>query len=208
MARVVEGKVQEVSSRPWKDQRRNTTVTLHSFKLEGGDQWFRTGTTPIPAGVGQSVKFEVEGVNVDMKTFSVVQNTVETAPAPSAGPSTTNTRTASTSARAGAGTRDEYWANKEARDLEKEARYQAVNEPRMALSVAVEAASRIVGEAIKADALGFGTAAKGKRLGILTSFVKETALELADFITNAPNELEEYRKTKPQSSPTPKEEGE
>lgn len=190
-SRTVQGQVAEVSSRPWEDQRRGTTITLHSFKLEGNNQWFRTGTDAIPAGRGQSVKFVADGVNVDMKTFEVVESSVQSAP--NVGATTTPTRTTSTSPRAGAGTKDSYWEAKEARDIAKEERYQAVAEPRMALSVAVQAAADVVVAAINKDALSFGSAAKAKKLGLLTDYVKEVALDLAVFIQDAPNQIAQYK---------------
>src|SRR5690606_16831044 len=84
-------------------------------------------------------------------------------------------------------------ANKEARDLEKEKRFQEVNEPRMALSVATEAAAAVVVAALQNDALSFGNTAKSKRQGQLTNFVKEIAIEVALFINDAPNVLKEAK---------------
>jgi hypothetical protein len=96
-------------------------------------------------------------------------------------------------ARTSAGNSDGYWAEKEARDIAKDARYQAVSEPRMALSVAVEAAATVVSAAIAKDAISFGSAAKAKKLGLLSAYVKEVALDLASFIHDAPNQLKGYK---------------
>lgn len=194
--RTVTGQISVVNSKPFEDKRTGNPITLHSFQLEGYNQWFRTGQKAIPAGVGQSVKFVADGANVDVTTFSVEQATV--AKAPSVAANTTipaSMSSARSTGASGGNSKDNYWADKEARDLVKEARYQEVSEPRMALSVAVSAAGNLVAAAITKDALTFGTAAKSKRVGILTEYTKELALDLALFIQDAPILLPEYRKS-------------
>lgn len=197
-SRTVQGKIARVSSKPFNDQRTGEPITLHSFQLEGSNEWFRTGTNPIPAGVGQDIKFVANGANVEKGTIQVVASQVATAP--TAAPSTPapsaevrSSRSTASTASGKAGSKDDYWAAKEARDLEKEARHQAVSEPRMALSVATEAAALLVSTAIQKDALSFGNAAKAKKLGLLAAYTKEVALDLAAFINDAPKHLAEFR---------------
>jgi hypothetical protein len=162
--------------------------------------------------VGQDVRFIADDVKVDMGTFEVAQSAVAAAPSvaqavtaqtsapPTPHASTAETRKASVERTAHtAGSRDEYWANKEARDVAKDARFQAVNEPRMALSIATEAAAALVSSAIAKDALSFGNASKAKKLGLLASYTKELALDLASFINDAPNQLANYKSAGSQS---------
>ena len=189
-ARTVTGIVSATPpGKDWTD-RGGKNIKLYSFQLEGSNQWFRTGTTPIGAGVGQNVKFVADGANVDMESFSTVAATVAQAPTV---PPTAAVTAIPTSNRQTSGTKDGYWDAKEARDIAKEERYQRIAEPRMALSVAVQAAAPIVAQAIASDALSFGNATKAKKVGILVAYTKEVALELAAFIQNAPQELETYK---------------
>lgn len=210
---IVKGKVARVSAKPGFKNRAGEDVTLHSFQLEGKNTWYRTGESPIPAGVGQSVQFVADDVKVDVTTFEVVQGAVVTAPsaaqvatAQTSAPATTrapaatsgsNSTAQSTGAKGYTGNkyddRDLYWARKEAKDDAKDARFQAINEPRMALSVATEAAAAIVCTAIEKDALSFGNAAKAKKLGLMVDYTKEVALALAAFIADAPNQLQSYK---------------
>lgn len=216
--RTVKGIVSKVDAKDFPNRNGPGVVTLHSFQLEGANQWFRAGERPLDVARGQYVEFVADGQKVDRSSLRVVQSVV--APAPSVKPgATAQTYAQQQTSVPTAGATDStvmstpvakqvvandytghkyddkelYWANKEARDLVKEARYQSVSEPRMALSVAVEAASRIIPVALTSEALGFGTAAKSKRLGLLNQYVKETALDLAVFIQNAPEELAKYR---------------
>lgn len=205
---IVKGRIARVSSKPFKDNRTGEDITLYSFQLEGKNQWYRTGQRPIPAGNGQDVQFVADEAKVDMGTFQVTgAPQVQSAPPVAAhaaaaplqpSPTTSSGQTApSTAAKGYTGNKYDdkelYWANKEARDVEKESRYQTVAEPRMALSIATEAAATIVAAAIAKDAISFGNAAKAKKLGLLSAYVKEVALELASFIHDAPNQLANFK---------------
>ena len=195
---IVKGKIARVSAKPGFKNRAGEDVTLHSFQLEGKNTWYRTGESPIPAGVGQSVQFVADDVKVDVTTFEVVSGQVVQAPRPaSAAASQAMAPTSQTSSTPPATTTGldnrGYWDRKDSRDIEKDARYQAVSEPRMALSVATEVAGGLISTALTKDAISFGNAAKAKKLGLLASYTKELALELAVFIQDAPAQLEAFR---------------
>jgi hypothetical protein len=198
MAQTVQGKIARVSSKPFNDQRTGEPITLYSFQLEGANTWYRTGQAPIPAGQGEFIKFVANGANVEKGTLQTTAPVVQQAPALTSTPAhaVASSPTPATTGRTSAGTagnKDGYWEAKEKRDLEKDARFQAVNEPRMALSVATEAAALLVSTAITKDAISFGNATKAKKLGMLAAYTKEVALDLASFISNAPAHLAEFK---------------
>lgn len=132
---MAQGVVQKISSKPWEGQ--NGQVTLYSFQLGGDRAWYRTGTkNPSTYGIieGKSVKFEVDYKgNVAAGTVQVLADgAVQRAPAV-----TSNTTPVAAS-------RDSYWEAKETRDKEKDARYQAVDIPRMTYCGAQEVAVKVV----------------------------------------------------------------
>lgn len=173
---MFQGIVTKVSAKPW--EQRGKMITLYSFQLAGQQGWFRTGTTPVPAPEGSTVQFEVSGNNnVELATFVVLAPPgaqgapAQQAPAPQYGalPPAAQNR-----GNAGMGqNREGYWAEKEQRDIAREERYQAVDVPRMSFSASQDRAVNLVAAALAADALSFGTAAKGKRLDMLLSYVDE-----------------------------------
>ena len=67
--------------------------------------------------------------------------------------------------------RDDYWANKEERDLEKERIYREEDIPAMRRSTAYTTAAQLAGAALAGDALSFGSVAKGKRLDMYLDYV-------------------------------------
>lgn len=176
------GIIDVVNEKPWEDRKTGESIKLYSFKLEGSNRWFRTGTTPVPFGKNDAVQFVADGQTVDLATMEAAQGEVERAPAPSARASTGRPASRQTVSR------DEYWANKEARDIAKEEEYQNVAIPRMTRSTAVQAAAAVVDTAIKNDALGFGSSAKSKRVGMLAGYVTEIADELVKYIMDGPQE--------------------
>lgn len=199
--RPVSGIVSNVSHRDFPDRNGGAPVRLFSFQLEGSNQWFRTGNTPLPAGVGQTINFVANDQKVDVHTVTTAQT-----PTPVVSVIPTSVLSLPPAVVSQSGTakaiqrvvgKDEYWANKENRDLEKDARFKEVNEPRMALSVGVEAASKVVAAALQHDALGFGTTAKSKRVELLGDFVEELALRFGTFIHNAPENLKNYKDSIP-----------
>ena len=131
--------------------RTGRAYTLHSFQINGDSKWYRCGFNAIPFKEGESIAFILnEKGEVDPK--SVIAAAAPAAPA-------------ATTATGGAG-KDNYWAA-------KEERYQAVDVPRMSFSAAQDRAVRLVSAALAADALSFGTVAKGKRLDMLLGYVDQ-----------------------------------
>jgi len=94
---------------------------------------------------------------------------------PSGAPATGASKTASS----GSGvTRDEYWSNKEARDLEKERVYREEDLPAIRRNAAYGLAATLVASAVQADAVSFGSAAKGKRFDMMLDYVDVAAERL------------------------------
>jgi hypothetical protein len=183
-----EGVVDFVNHKDMNDRFKGGTVRLYSFRLQGVDQWFNCSSKAPNFGKGQTIKFNMKGKNVDMDSVVIVED----APAAAApAPAGVTTGTAGTSS-AGI-SRDDYWANKEARDIERDERYKTVAEPRMALSVATECAAQVISAGLASDSIGFGNTAKSKRQDLLVEAVKHVALELAEFIHDAPNLLGQER---------------
>jgi len=67
--------------------------------------------------------------------------------------------------------RDEYWANKEARDLQKDVVYRTEDLPAIRRSTAYSVASTLAASALENDVLAFGSTAKGKKLDMYLGFV-------------------------------------
>jgi len=159
------GTVNRTSAKDWKG--RNGNVVLYSFTLDTGNEWYRTGEFRPPFNEGDFVEFEYEAINggnnVDKDTIVVGKTApavVATAPAPvqsvQAKPVKENW-----DARA------DYWAAKEARDIE-------VVEPRITLSSAQRDAISVVGMALAHEAIPLGQT-KGARLGIILGAIDEVA---------------------------------
>ena len=62
--------------------------------------------------------------------------------------------------------RQKYWENKEIRDIE-------VVEPRITIAASRTAAIQVIDIALRHDALAFGNASKGAKLGMILDFVDE-----------------------------------
>jgi hypothetical protein len=172
----VKGVVSRVSSRPWKG--RNGDVTLYSFQIEGQDTWFRMGESKPDFRETDAVEFDLgakdkaENIIVTKAAGMVANKQAETSTGGALG----------SGVQAGnntASTRDGYWAAKEARDLVKEQRYEAVVEPRITLSSAQSDAITVVGLALQHDLLSFGNANKSAKLGLLLGFVDQVTLRFA-----------------------------
>ena len=177
--RTYKGVVSKLYEKEWEDRDTGDDIILHSFQIESERRYFRTGTNAPSFSEGDSISFVADGKsgNVDLKSVKTIE--AETVRAPKAA-----TSAGGKSASAGV-SRDAYWANKEKNDLE-------VLRPTIAYSAAQKNATHLVCAALSADALSFGSTAKGKRLDMLVDFVEQTTLRLATLQTMAPAILEEY----------------
>jgi len=171
------GVVSKLFEKEWTDRDSGKEITLHSFQITNEKRYFRTGTKKPTFDEGNMISFvsDSKNGNVDLKSVKVLEEEVVQAPKP----------TGSTASTGSAGGRDEYWANKEKRDIE-------VTAPTIAYSAAQKNATALVAAALAADALSFGSTAKGKRLDMLVDFVELTTLRLAALQTDAPALLAGY----------------
>ena len=153
------GVVGNTSAKDWAG--RNGTVVLYSFQLEGDRQWYRCGTSKPPFVKGDSIQFDyVEDAKgaATVKDGSIVKvaaTEAVRAPAVKTGKVSENW-----DARAA------YWDAKEKREIE-------VVEPRITLSASRTAAIGVVGLALAHEAIAFGNASKGARLGIILDAIDE-----------------------------------
>lgn len=177
-----QGIVQSTFTKDWYDKRENANIILHSFRLEGDKTYYRTGTTPPPFNRGDAIAFEYDDRSGNVVTESIREVEGEVARAPAPEPRrNTGGRQGSYSGGAGrsgggasaGGARDNYWKEKEERDIEREVRYQQVVEPRMIVMAAQERAVGIVAAALANDCLSFGNTAKGAKFDMLMGFVDE-----------------------------------
>jgi hypothetical protein len=171
------GVVSRLYEKEWTDRDSGDEIILHSFQIEGEKRYFRTGTKRPTFAEGDAISFvaDAKNGNVDLKSVKEVE--ADTVVAPKAAPSK--------AASSGATSRDDYWANKEKNDVE-------VLRPTIAYSAAQKNATTLVAAALAADALSFGSTAKGKRLDMLVDFVEQTTLRLAALQTDAPALLASY----------------
>jgi len=173
------GIVKEVTTKAWDN------VTLYSIILEGDREYYRTGSIAPPCGRGDYIEFEFnqQGRNrhVDLNTLVKKENEVKAAPSPTVSSSSPATQASSGyGARRSSGgyaaktaEKDAYWANKEQTDVERTAYQREVVEPRITLSAAQRDAITVVGLALQHEAIPFGNAAKGARLGIILESIDE-----------------------------------
>lgn len=163
-----QGVVSEVSKKEWYDSRKGRNIDLYSFRIDGNNTWFRTGTNQPTFHQGDAISF----TNDDKNNVRLDSVQAGNAPAPVAGSPAPAAQQPATVASGGQN-RDGYWAAKEARDLEREARYQSVDVPRMGLSAAQDRAVALVVGAIGTEAIPFGNMAKGERLDYLIEAVEK-----------------------------------
>ena len=163
----IRGTVAKTYERDWTGPEGN--VILHSFQLQGDKRFFRSGTDKL-VNEGESISFDVTGNN-QVVPSSITKLRQETQSAPAVGGYTQGKPRA---AWGGGGAkssenfeaRQKYWENKEARDIE-------VVEPRITFSAAQRDAIEVIKLAIENDALAFGNASKGAKLGMILDFVDE-----------------------------------
>ena len=174
--KAYKGVVSATFEKDWTDRDTGDAIVLRSFKIDGENQFFRTGTTDLKdIREGNYISFtaDARSGNVDFKSVEKVEGE-----APARAPKPTASRKSSGSASSGGG-RNDYWEQKAIRDVE-------VTEPRISYSAAQKNATALVTAALTHDLLSFGNAAKGKRLDMLVDFVEETTLRLAKLQLAAP----------------------
>lgn len=174
-----QGTVSMYSERPWEDRDTGENIILYSFQLQGDKRYYRCGTTPPGVREGDNVQFVCDGKGtVDLSTLVKNQPTQGGAPVAQA-PATGNTSRPASARPSGGNSRDQYWADKEKRDLEKDERYQNVDIPRMVFANSQGHAARIVAAALDNDALSFGNVQKGKKIDMLMDYVDQVTIKLA-----------------------------
>ena len=155
-------------------------VILHSFQLQGNKAYFRTGKkNPAALGIseGASVSFDSdEKGNVDYKSVKkLADGDVQRSPSVSS-PGRPAPAAAS---------RDTYWEAKEARDVEKDKRYQTIDIPRMTYCGAQDAAVKVVELALANGGIALPTK-KSAILDVIVESVGTVAAQLAVARMNSP----------------------
>lgn len=187
---AIKGTVQQTYEKEWNGQ--DGKVILHSFQLQGDKRYFRTGTSKL-VGARDTISFDVEGNNnVLESSLTKLEREVQTAPAPqgnsygSAGgrPSSWGGGAAKAKSTENFEARQQYWTNKEQRDIE-------VVEPRITWSASRSAAIEVIGLALQHDALAFGNASKGAKLGLILDYVDEVAARFYHQSMNAAESADE-----------------
>lgn len=181
------GRITEVFNRPWEG--RNGPITLYSFKIEGDNKFFRTGEDNL-CKVNDIVEFDYDQKGNVLNLMVTGQATTPT-------PAVQNAQRQSGFAPRGGGSssggfkqkqaeKDAYWADKEARDVDKEKHYREVVEPRITWASAQSDAVRVVNAALQHDLLAFGNANKSAKLGLLLEYVDQVTARFAAQRYNAP----------------------
>jgi hypothetical protein len=170
---LIKGTVSKTFEKDWDG--RDGKVVLHSFQLQGDQRYFRTGTDRL-FSQGDAVQFEI-GNNNTVVGDSVVklEASVQTAPPAATGGGGQRSWSGGGGYKAKQAEKDAYWSDKEARDIERERRQHEIVEPRITWSSARTAAIDVVGLALQHDAIAFGNAAKGAKLGMILDFVDEVS---------------------------------
>jgi hypothetical protein len=152
---------------------------LHSFQLQGERGWYRTGT-----------KKEVE--QGEFVEFVVGNNSAAKDIKKSAPPAQQAAPARNSAASSSGGGRDGYWEAKEARDLEKEARYQNVDVPRMVYQASQERAIALLKIALETEALSL-PAKKADKLPALLAYTHQIAQQLMASAFDAHEHLADIR---------------
>jgi hypothetical protein len=85
-------------------------------------------------------------------------------------------------------TRDQYWKNKEVRDLEKERVYREEDIPAIRRGNAYAAAAQLASTALAHDVLSFGSVAKGKKLDMYLGYVDLIAEHVFSQLSRSPDD--------------------
>jgi hypothetical protein len=155
--------------------------TFHSFKLDGDDNWYRTGMQAPEFKKGDVLSFPYEinqyGNQVDLKDVTVMHSADST-------PTETTVRGNKSYAKKPSGSsRDEYWENKAKEDIDRQKiiSYQA----------AMNTAVNIVQVAVALDALPISGSTKPKRWESLNAVIQGVAQDLVRSYMAAPQTVAE-----------------
>lgn len=123
MAKVT-GIISQVHEKEWENDS-GDIIYLYSFQLENNRKFFRTGRDQPDASSGDAVRFEVDAKNnVDLDTLDFIDaSEVKKAPRPRE-----RKRSQATASNGNGGlSRDQYWQNRESRDVlvQKTIQYQS-----------------------------------------------------------------------------------
>lgn len=173
------GFVSEVSANPWADKDSGQSVTLHSFRIESENIWFRTGTTDPGLSVGDCVKFTAKRQKVDLDTLGPAQASEVEAEAEKQAPAPA----AASSSRAPTMSRNDYWTEKDRYD-------KAVRQPLIAYQSARRDAVDVVVAALEADILTLGQK-KADKLELLCGYVDQVRDRFLEQYENVQKELED-----------------
>jgi hypothetical protein len=169
----IKGTVSKTFEKEWDG--RDGKVVLHSFQIQGDQRYFRTGTDKL-FKQGDTIQFDVSGNNqVVNESVVKLEASVQTAPPAATGGGAQRNWSGGGGYKAKAAEKDAYWTDKAAHDLERERRQQEIVEPRITWSSARTAAIDVVGLALQHDAIAFGNASKGAKLGMILDFVDEVS---------------------------------
>jgi hypothetical protein len=150
------------------------TMLLHSFKLQGDNRWFRCGTRQLPASVGDAIQFsyDVEKNNVEVESVRPVPRE-----AVAKGP---DVAAAAGRARTAGGSKDAYWTDKEARDIERERYNREVVQPRIEFQSARRDAVSLLPVLLANEAVPGITAktAPNKKLAAIMACLAEVTADL------------------------------
>lgn len=174
------GRVTEVFSRPWEG--RNGTITLHSFKIEGDNKFYRSGEDAL-CKVNDLVEFDFDSKGNVTNLFVTGQATTPPpAQAASQRQSGFGGRPGGSSSggfKAKQAEKDQYWNDKEQRDIAREKYQREVVEPRITWASAQSDAVDIVTAALTHDLLAFGNANKSAKLNLLLEYVDQVTARFA-----------------------------
>lgn len=179
----VAGKVSRIFANDWNG--RNGTIKLYSFKVEGNDKFYRLGEQEPQFRETDYVEFDaddkgkVSNLVVSKDKAASGEGTAPAGRAVGASSGRTAGRGGSFQKAAGGGSREDYWQDKEQRDIAREQRQHEIVEPRITYCSARSDAVQIVKAALEHDLLAFGNANKSAKLGLLLGYVDQVTQKFA-----------------------------
>lgn len=173
--------VAEIIARPWQSK------TLYSIKQTQSDDIIGIGEKTPTFTQGSVVSFTAK--KNARGYYNMEANSLQIHEGVAPDPVATQKKAAPKPAVTKTVSRDDYWGNKEKKDIEKDERYQTQDIPRMSFSASQERAVALVCAALANDCIALGSA-KGKRMDILLAQVDEVTKRFYVQSMNAP----EYHK--------------